>query len=139
MSNLEMNDTNDTIDMHLVDALEEKYYTLLRYARQPKPDEENREWMDAESKHAEDSYPEDTAQLQNPDTSDWAHGFNSGMVAAMRIIQRMADSEEGRPMAHFPQLGAVIFDCMEIPDTYPPVVEMTEAEMEDLEIQDIEG
>lgn len=31
-------------------------------------------------------YPEEIAKIQDPDTGNWQHGFNSGMLAGTRLL-----------------------------------------------------
>ncbi len=50
------------------------------------------------------AYPNEILNFKNSDTSDWHHGFNSGMLAALRYIMDFAN--EGREAAddNFPFL-----------------------------------
>ncbi len=64
--------------------LHEKYFDLVHYARRD-PDEAN----PAILPHLEvirQAYPREVYNLANEDETDWHHGFNSGMLAAIRLV-----------------------------------------------------
>ncbi len=71
-----------TIRAKLVD-LEEKYRRLVWYSR-TNPEEQS-ERMEEIS----DLYPDEIVKLENCENS-WQHGFNSGMLAAARLLRAYA-------------------------------------------------
>jgi len=57
-------------------------------------------------KHREtikNQFPTEIQQLQN-ENSDWTHGFNSGMLAGMRLITSMMDINIEHAIENFPEL-----------------------------------
>jgi hypothetical protein len=83
---------------------QKKYADLLWYARSSEKHNsipgviENRERI-------EGLYPEEVNDLQNED-GDWHHGFNSGMVAALRYILTMDDLGLEQANEEFPMLDS---------------------------------
>lgn len=78
----------------LIDDWEEKYFDLVWYAR--KPPKGHPEWdtfapdirtgaLNAMAR-VEEKYPDEVNALKG-DTGDWEHGFNSGMLACLRLIR----------------------------------------------------
>lgn len=101
----------------VMSSQEAKYVSLLWYARKPRPERMAEVWPDMDKgnmacvvsgmKDVEEKFPEETAQLQDPDSGDWAHGFNSGMVAAIRLIYATIDPDNKEdPMQDFPDLDS---------------------------------
>jgi hypothetical protein len=92
-----------------------KYEKLIWYARRPSRDDEvgwanqlpNQEIRDKalnEMARVEEMFPGDVNRLKSPSQGDWQHGFNSGMVAALRwVIEAGAESIESAE-ANFPEL-----------------------------------
>jgi len=39
-------------------------------------------------------YPKETENLADPERGDWEHGFNSGMLAAVRLIGAYVDGSK---------------------------------------------
>ena len=109
-----------------LDAFKElrtKYESLVWYARKaPMTDQEY--WKDVPQDVKMDAYkaminvasqyPDEVKALRSPETGDWEHGFNSGCLAAFRLVlmtlvkQTYADGETfgGLEMAidEFPML-----------------------------------
>ena len=85
---------NEILD--LVSEKEAKYLDLVWYARSYKN-------LQVDGV-AERSHPNETVNLNDSDSSDWHHGFNSGMLAALRFIIDL--DEEGIESAeeNFPSL-----------------------------------
>jgi hypothetical protein len=68
----------------LVIEKQQKYFELVWYARSYK----NRN-LDVVLEHRariEKLYPNEIANLNDLDSSDWQHGFNSGMLAGLRYV-----------------------------------------------------
>ena len=74
--------------------LEAKYETLVWYARKPPTSDADyweplpqyiREGAFKALMKAEEDYPDDISELRYCD-SNWQHGFNSGMLAALRFV-----------------------------------------------------
>ena len=93
-----------------VDDLEQKYFKLVWYAR--KPPVSNTEFWDALPadikegaqkvlKEVEEKYPTECTNLRCPIHGDWEHGFNSGMLAAMRLLRRNVKISQ-KCMSEFP-------------------------------------
>lgn len=76
----------------IINAMRDKYFDLVKYARR-KPRIEDIEY----TKYIEDikrKYPDEVSKLG--DDPDWEHGFNSGMLAALRFFQIVNLSEEDK-------------------------------------------
>jgi hypothetical protein len=71
-----------------VAAWEKKYFDLVWYARTT-PDEPASE---AGRKRIEAAWSADLEELRSDD-SNWQHGFNSGCLAAFRLVQGLLGSE----------------------------------------------
>ena len=79
----------------------EKYQDLVWYARSPRKGSSH--WKDTPQEicdgafknqaRIEAAYPEEVAKLQGQNT-DWFHGFNSGMLAATRLVLMAAHPEK---------------------------------------------
>ena len=88
--------------LDLVSEKEGKYLDLVWYARSY-----NNLHVDGVVKNRtgiENLHPNETVNLNDSDSSDWHHGFNSGMLAALRFIIDL--DEEGLESAeeNFPSL-----------------------------------
>ncbi len=83
---------------------QKKYADLIWYARSSRKDnsiagvKENKDRI-------EELYPDEVNDLQNED-GDWHHGFNSGMVAALRYILTMDDLGVEQANEEFPMLDS---------------------------------
>jgi hypothetical protein len=83
---------------------QKKYADLIWYARSSRKD--NSIAGVKENKHRiEELYPDEVNDLQNED-GDWHHGFNSGMVAALRYILTMDDLGLEQANEEFPMLDS---------------------------------
>ena len=67
----------------------EKYFSLFWFARTSSPDPA----IATQREEAMSKYPEESNKLY-AETSDWQHGFNSGMLAASRMYGGLAVSSE---------------------------------------------
>lgn len=100
------------MDIHLQD-LEQKYRNLVWYARKP-PTEDEASWAEYSPGirkaalisvfEVEKNYPEECAALSDPDTGDWTHGFNSGMLAALRYVLTLCEKGRAQADIEFPVL-----------------------------------
>ena len=95
-----------------VEDLYQKYFNLVWYARKPpKSDTEFWDALPADVKQAlenaqkqvEEKYPVECAEIRCPMHGDWVHGFNSGMLAAMRLLRPNVKINQKR-MNEFPEL-----------------------------------
>ena len=83
---------------------QKQYADLLWYARSS--EKHNSITGVKENKNRiEGLYPEEVNDLQNED-GDWHHGFNSGMVAALRYILTMDDLGLEQADEEFPMLDS---------------------------------
>ncbi len=66
--------------------LESKYFDLVWLARKSQEDYQNpaikEPWDKVVAK-----YPIETGEIADPVTGDWTHGFNSGMLACVRLLR----------------------------------------------------
>ena len=81
--------------------LEEKYFRLVWYARSNSREDENywgtvphdiRRGAFNAQLEVETLYPKDVDELCS-ENSDWQHGFNSGCLAALRLVLTALDDE----------------------------------------------
>ena len=94
-------------------SLEEKYESLVWYARSKPKDSVFWDSVSTEIKEGalnaqalvEEKYPDEVDDLRSPH-SDWSHGFNSGMLACLRLVETAANpqlitdpdcSDDGQP------------------------------------------
>jgi len=87
-------------DKELIKEWEQKYFDLVWYAR--KPPKDHPEWgswsssISAAAKNAmaqvEEKYPDEVDALKS-DSGDWEHGFNSGMLACLRLVMTAQNRE----------------------------------------------
>ncbi len=91
---------NEILD--LVSEKEGKYLDLVWYARSYKNLHED--GVVENRTRIENLHPNETLNLNDSDSSDWHHGFYSGMLAALRFIIDL--DEEGLESAeeNFPSL-----------------------------------
>ena len=87
----------DVLEMH------EKYDSLVSYARTAPEHiiehESVREFMTKTKKN----YPKEVKELSGKD-ADWHHGFNSGMLAALRYIITSDSIDKETALNEFPDL-----------------------------------
>lgn len=66
-----------------IDILREKYVDLVWYARSD--DDGSNQDIGAQKRRIEKKYPSEIEELYQ--NSSWTHGFNSGMLAAVRLLR----------------------------------------------------
>ena len=81
-----------------------KYVDLLWYARS-NPLNESIEGVKENKERIEELYPNEVKELQS-ENGDWQHGFNSGMVAALRYVLTMDDLGLEQANDEFPMLDS---------------------------------
>ena len=81
-----------------------KYVDLLWYARS-NPLNESIEGVKENKERIEELYPNEVKELQS-ENGDWQHGFNSGMVAALRYVLTMDDLGLDQADEEFPNLDS---------------------------------
>lgn len=82
---------------------EQMYYDLVWYARS-KPEHRSIPEVAASIARIEAAYPAECERFNTDETHFWEHGFNSGMLAALRYV--MSLDEVGTEFANdnFPEL-----------------------------------
>lgn len=83
---------------------QDKYVDLLWYARSM-PEHESIKGVRENKERVENLYPNEVKELQS-ERSDSQHGFNSGMVAALRYILTMDDLGLEQANEEFPELDS---------------------------------
>ena len=78
-----------------LEEFEEKYCDLVWFARRTEEDEKI-ENIGIQIEEIRSKYPKETQDLEDDDEGDWHHGFNSGMLAAVRHLKN--------PKKDFPSL-----------------------------------
>ncbi len=68
-----------------VKKMESKYCDLVWYARSSSKHDSIPGVLENRTR-IEEAYPAEVAKLKSKTDSDWAHGFNSGMLAGMRYV-----------------------------------------------------
>ena len=108
-------------------AKAEKYELLVWYARKPRREDPGDYWegtpddvrerVERAQAEVQDDFPRECAELGSPTGGDFAHGFNSGCLAAFRWILTAAD----------PELALYLNECAaedglpaEDPETFDP-------------------
>ena len=81
-----------------------KYSDLLWYARR-NPLNESIKGVKENKERIEELYPNEVKELQS-ENGDWNHGFNSGMVAALRYILTMDEMGKEAADEEFPMLDS---------------------------------
>ena len=81
-----------------------KYADLLWYAR-TSPEHINIKGVKENKDRIEKIYPNEVTQLSS-ENGDWQHGFNSGMVAALRYVLTMDDLGKEQADEEFPMLDS---------------------------------
>lgn len=92
---------------------ERKYSSLLWYARVgndiqlPRVNQDGKliDYIEEHKSEIEKLYPKETKDLTG-EHGDWEHGFNSGMVAALRYILTMDDTGLEQAKKEFPFLDS---------------------------------
>ena len=88
----------------LMEELMEKYERLVWYARKSPELIEMFPQIQSSIQEIEALYPEETDALNTPDAGDWQHGFNSGMLAALRLIIATQTKSAEQALKEFPNL-----------------------------------
>ena len=86
-----------------LNSMQEKYLKLVRFAR----DDGTNTSRVEESRKIALLFPNETDKLKYGDDSDWHHGFNSGVLAVLRLIHELLDGSKPRAdqsMDDFPEL-----------------------------------
>ena len=111
MKHSERNIHDDVLEINeLIDNKLKKYDQLVWFARKHPSDHPS--WNDVpedirtgalnSAARVEEMYPDEVDELQG-ENSDWSHGFNSGMLAALRLVVR-ACSDPKEAEECFPEL-----------------------------------
>ena len=97
----------------LADALEAKYFDLVWYARKAPKDDESY-WGDvpADIKEqalnkmslVEELCPDEVDSLTCSSCGDWTYGFNSGVLAAVRLLATAKEEGTAVALEEFPNL-----------------------------------
>ena len=66
----------------LIAGMEKKYFDLVWLVRKRPSDKVGNDGV----ARVEREYPEEIARLKDPDDGKWEHGFNSGCLAAFRLV-----------------------------------------------------
>jgi hypothetical protein len=77
-----------------LDAWEKKYFDLVWYARTTSDEPVSQ----AGRQRVEAAWSADLEELRSDDTN-WQHGFNSGCLAAFRLVQGLMGSEDDAEFA----------------------------------------
>ena len=105
-----------------IEKLREKYLDLVWYARAPRDGRQKKVTLQAarhrhpdtpedilqglleQAQRIERMYPDEVAKLNDRNADNWDHGFNSGMLAALRLIPnstRISNQAQSEfPMLH---------------------------------------
>lgn len=76
-----------------VQELEEKYFNLVWLARKSPEDIANSAVIRREVRKVRQKYPKEVLDLLHSDGNNWQHGFNSGMLACLRLIMSYLDED----------------------------------------------
>lgn len=88
-----------------IQEMENKYYTLVWYARK-RPEDYAIPGVLREVEIAKFKYPDETEALASSDTGDWQHGFHSGMLAALRFVLTAQELGMETAQEWFPELDS---------------------------------
>ncbi len=83
----------------------EKYLDLVWLARK-QPEDRKDKIINAVIKRVEYSYPKEVADLSSVEEGDWHHGFNSGMLAALRYVETLDSCGFVQAEMDFPMLDS---------------------------------
>ena len=94
---------NKTQLLEIITKKEKKYRDLVWYARKTEHDRKDKKISKIIEK-MEKQYPDEIEELLFGQNSEWDHGFNSGMLAALRYV--MSLDKDGAELAdeEFPML-----------------------------------
>lgn len=85
--------------------LERRYESLVWHARKSANDIATIEGVRLAANQLEAECPDETRALHSPITGDWTHGFNSGMLAATRLVIDALDNGIEEAYEFFPDLN----------------------------------
>lgn len=90
-------------------SMEDKYCDLVWFARSdprsaPGSPDDIRAGCFLSQCAVEAAYPQETERIRDPEGSDWAHGFNSGMLASVRLMLTAMDQDINIAQDEFPCL-----------------------------------
>lgn len=88
-----------------IKQLERKYESFVWYARKSPTDIETIEGVRLEANRLEREYSDEILSLCSPATGNWTHGFNSGMLAATRLVIDALDNGIEEAYEFFPDLN----------------------------------
>lgn len=91
-----------TINEKLIE-LQEKYFQLVWLSRK-RPEDYSKTEIAKLMHQVRQDYPKETMHLSSPIDGDWHNGFNSGMLACIRLIQAMKHGSIASAQAEFPDL-----------------------------------
>ena len=87
-------------------AIEKKYESLVWYARKSQQQIATIPGLKDAVNNVERQYPNETRDLRSPNSGDWSHGFNSGMLAATRLAQDLIELTPEVAYILFPNLNS---------------------------------
>lgn len=85
--------------------LESKYESLIWFARKSKDDIRNSKEVKNQVEKVIQMYPEECAYLKSAYFGNWQHGFNSGILAAARLVQDLLCMSPEKAYENFPDLN----------------------------------
>lgn len=83
----------------ILNELHQKYNDLVWYARS-NPDNWNRPKVWENVQRVQNAYPDEVKKLDSEENGDWTHGFNTGMLACLRLFDNPYGIQDG--MKEFP-------------------------------------
>ena len=97
----------------LIQLMEGKYTDLVWYDRKG-PSDDEAYWAGVsedirthalnQCSRVEELMPDEVDALKSPETGDWSHGFNSGVLAALRLLLTAEEEGADEALDCFPQL-----------------------------------
>lgn len=105
--------TTNTDVEKLLQGMQKKYLDLVWHARKaPQSDQEYWAGVPEDIKQGalncmsrvEEMFPYETDALGSPEVGNFAHGFNSGALAVLRLIDTATKYGVDEARAHFPEL-----------------------------------
>ena len=103
--------SSDFKNLEWLTSQELKYCDFVAYARKPPEGDPYYDSLNSEitkaiydwQKKMEELYPEETQRISSADSGDFYHGFNSGILACIRFIERAVNDPQSA-IDSFPQL-----------------------------------
>ena len=86
-----------------ISSMHDKYESLVKYARVRPEDIIEHKRVEQLMIRMEKEYPKEVSNICSKD-GDWHHGFNSGMLAALRYIMTMDSIDKDTATEWFPEL-----------------------------------